>query len=677
MDFKRILPVAMFSALLLAGCNEQKSAKEVGIDLANMDTTASVGTDFYQYACGGWIKNHPLTAQYSTFGVFNVLDEQNKTRLNELIGDIAAKEQAPGSVAQKIGDLYNLALDSVKLNGDGCEPIREQLAKIASIKEKQEIIPLVADLYRQGIGCYFVSAVEADVMNSKMNLFQIYQGGINLGQKDYYLDSDSLTLDIRDKYKQHIVNSFKLAGFSEEEAQKDMEAVMEIETAIAKASLSVVELRNPAANYHKMSFDELKKDFAGIDWDAYVAGLGAEGVTEVSVGQIEPIKKVAELINKLPVEKHIAYMQWNLIDAAASFLSDDFVNEKFDFYGKTLSGRQENQPRWKRAISTVNGSLGEAVGQMYVEKYFPAAAKERMMDLVKNLQVALGERIQAQEWMSDTTKMKALDKLSTFRVKIGYPDKWKDYSSLDIAKDSYWANIVRVSAWSLADNMNRVGKPVDVEEWLMSPQTINAYYNPTTNEICFPAAILQYPFFDMAADDAMNYGAIGVVIGHEMTHGFDDQGRQFDKDGNLKDWWTATDAQKFEERSKVMVDFFNNIKVLPDLNANGELTLGENLADHGGLMVAYQALQNVTKDKPLGEKDGFTPEQRFFLAYATLWAQNIRDEQIRVYTKSDPHSLGKWRVNGALPHVQAWYDAFHITPEDPMYVAPENRLIIW
>ena len=426
-----------------------------------------------------------------------------------------------------------------------------------------------------------------------------------------------------------------------------------------------------------MTYADLKKQFSGIDWDAYLKGLGVQGVEELNVEQIEPLQTVDKLISTLPLEKHISYLQYNLIDAAASCLSDDFVAARFDFYGKVLSGRQVNQPRWKRAVNAVNGMLGEVVGQMYVEKYFPAAAKERMVNLVKNLQTALGERIQAQEWMSDSTKAVAAEKLAAFHVKVGYPDKWKDYSSLEIKKDSYWANVCRASEWAVRDMYSRVGKPVDKDEWLMTPQTVNAYYNPSTNEICFPAAILQYPFFDMNADDAFNYGAIGVVIGHEMTHGFDDQGRQFDKNGNLCDWWAAGDAERFNERAQVMVDFFNNIEVLPGLKANGQLTLGENLADHGGLNVAYLAYRNATKDAPLGVVDGFTADQRFFLAYAALWAGNIREEAIRQYTKSDPHSLGEWRVNGALPHIQAWYDAFGITDKDPMYIAPEKRVNIW
>lgn len=598
--------------------------------------------------------------------------------MRELIEGLAAqKNNQAGSAAQKIGDLYNMAMDSVTLNKQGVEPVKAMLDKIAGMKDKSEIVPMMTEMAHIGIGTYFHSYVYADPKNSSLNIFQMGQGGINLGEKEYYLDTDSITQNIREQYKLYIGKLFQLAGFSEADAQQKVADVMEIETAIAKVSRSATELRDPEANYHKMSFDELKKTIAGIDWDAYMKGLGIQAPAELNVEQVEPIQEVARLMNTLPLSKHVSYLEYNLLDAAASCLSDDFVAARFDFYGKVLSGRQVNQPRWKRAVNSVNGMLGELVGEMYVEKYFPAAAKERMVKLVKNLQTALGERIDAQEWMSDSTKIRAHEKLATFHVKVGYPDKWKDYSKLEIKNDSYWANVCRASEWGFNDMYSRIGKPVDKDEWLMTPQTVNAYYNPSTNEICFPAAILQPPFFNMEADDAANYGAIGVVIGHEMTHGFDDQGRQFDKDGNLTDWWAPGDADRFKERAQVMVDFFNKIEVLPGLQANGELTLGENLADHGGLNVAYLAFQNATKDAPLGVVDGFTPEQRFFLAYATLWAGNIRDEQIRVYTKSDPHSLGKWRVNGALPHIQAWYDAFHITPSDPLYVAPENRVNVW
>lgn len=679
MNKKNYVAVATLAFAMLTSCAGQKEAKSTsGIDLANMDTTVSAGTDFFRYACGGWNDAHPLTAEYSRYGTFDELFENSQKQLRELIEGLAAqKNNQAGSAAQKIGDLYNMAMDSVTLNKQGAEPVKAMLDKIAGMKDKSEIVPMMTEMAHIGIGTYFRSYVYADPKNSSLNIFQMGQGGINLGEKEYYLDTDSITQNIREQYKLYIGKLFQLAGFSEADAQQKVADVMEIETAIAKVSRSATELRDPEANYHKMSFDELKKTIAGIDWDAYMKGLGIQAPAELNVEQVEPIQEVARLMNTLPLSKHVSYLEYNLLDAAASCLSDDFVAARFDFYGKVLSGRQVNQPRWKRAVNSVNGMLGELVGEMYVEKYFPAAAKERMVKLVKNLQTALGERIDAQEWMSDSTKIRAHEKLAAFHVKVGYPDKWKDYSKLEIKNDSYWANVCRASEWGFNDMYSRIGKPVDKDEWLMTPQTVNAYYNPSTNEICFPAAILQPPFFNMEADDAANYGAIGVVIGHEMTHGFDDQGRQFDKDGNLTDWWASGDADRFKERAQVMVDFFNKIEVLPGLQANGELTLGENLADHGGLNVAYLAFQNATKDAPLGVVDGFTPEQRFFLAYATLWAGNIRDEQIRVYTKSDPHSLGKWRVNGALPHIQAWYDAFHITPSDPLYVAPENRVNVW
>ncbi len=670
--------MAVLALAVAAGCDSKKEAVMTsGIDLTNLDTTAVQGADFYQYACGGWMKKHPLTNEYSRFGSFDMLAENNREQLKGLIVEIAAGQNAQGTIGQKIGDIYKLAMDSVKLNADGVTPIQADLEKIASVKDKSEIVPLMAELAHSGVFPYFSFYVGADIMDSKSNLFQLYQGGISLGEREYYLDNDDVTVNIRNKYKEHIVKMFQLAGFDEAAAKKKMEAVMDIETRIAKASFSAVEQRNPAANYHKMSLDELKKEIPGIDWDAFLNGIGVKGVTELSVSQVDPIKEVEKIINSLPVENQIAYMQWSLIDRAAGYLSDDLVAQNFDFYGKTLSGKQTNQPRWKRAVSTVNGVLGEAVGQMYVEKYFPAAAKERMVQLVKNLQTALGERIRNLEWMGDSTKIKAIEKLNSFYVKVGYPDKWRDYTGLNIEKDSYWANVKRATEFELDYMLSKAGKPVDRDEWGMTPQTVNAYYNPTTNEICFPAGILQYPFFDMNADDAFNYGAIGVVIGHEMTHGFDDQGRQFDKDGNLKDWWTAEDAKRFEERAQVMVNFFDSIQVLPGLNANGSLTLGENIADHGGLQVSFQAFKNATKDAPLLVKDGFTPEQRFFLSYAGVWAGNIRDEQIRLQTKSDPHSLGRWRVNGALPQIGAWYDAFGIKEGDPMYLAPEKRVSIW
>lgn len=669
----------MALAVMVTGCNSKKDvAMATGIDIANMDTTALLGADFYQYACGGWMKAHPLTDEYSRFGSFDMLAENNREQLKGLITELAVAKNEEGSIAQKIGDLYNMAMDSVKLNADGVTPIKAELDLLASVKDKSEISKLMAELNRNGLGIYFQTYVGADIMDSKNNMVQTYQGGISLGEKEYYIDDDAHTKGIRDKYKEHIVKMFQLAGLSEADAKKKMEAVMNIETRIAKASFSAVEQRNPQANYHKMTLDELKKQIPGINWDAYLSAQGLKDVKELNISQVEPIKEVEKIINTVSLEDQIAYMQWKLLDASASYLSDAFQAQEFDFYGKVLSGKKEQKPRWKRAVGVVDGSMGEALGQMYVKKYFPPAAKERMVQLVKNLQTALGERIQNLEWMSDTTKVKALEKLSTFYVKVGYPDKWRDYTGLKINnKESYWANVECVNQFEYDYMVAKAGKPVDKDEWGMTPQTVNAYYNPTTNEICFPAGILQYPFFDMNADDAFNYGAIGVVIGHEMTHGFDDQGRQFDKDGNLKEWWTPGDAERFKKRADVMVNFFDSIKVLPDLNANGTLTLGENIADHGGLQISFQAFKNATKNAPMGVMDGFTPEQRFFLAYAGLWAGNVREEQIRVYTKSDPHSLGRWRVNGALPHIGAWYDAFNVTEQDPMFIPADKRASIW
>ena len=665
-------------AALATGCTSQTKKPVSGINPENMDLTMAPGTDFARYATGGWNDAHPLTDEYARFGVFEYLAENNQNDLKTLVEEIAAKtDNEPGSAAQKIGDLYNLAMDSVKRNADGMAPVKEQLDKIAAITDKSQIAPMISELASIGVGTYFNSYVYADPKNSAINILQLSQGGINLGEKDYYLATDSITENIRAQYKVYINKLFTLAGFDAETAQKNTDAVLEIETAIAKQSKSAVERRDPEANYHKMTYADFKKQFAGFDWDAYLAGFGIENLDELNVEQIEPIKEVVRLINALPLEKHLAYLQFNLLDAASTALSDDFVAANFDFYGTVLSGRKVNQPRWKLAIGAANRMVGQLLGQIYVEKYFPAEAKERMLQLVKNLQVALGERIDAQEWMSDETKVKAHEKLAAFTVKIGYPDKWKDYSKLEIKNDSYWANVCRAAQWRTQDNIEKIGQPVDRDEWFMTPQTVNAYYNPSTNEICFPAAILQYPFFDMNADDACNYGAIGVVIGHEMTHGFDDEGRQFDKDGNLSNWWAEGDAERFKERAQVMIDFFDNVEVLPGLHGNGALTLGENIADHGGLKIAFKALQNAHQDAPLPVENGFTPEQRFFLSYALVWAGNVREERIRQQTKTDPHSIARWRINGALPQIQAWYDAFDIKESDPMYIAPENRVNIW
>ena len=669
------LPVTVL-LMAVVSCGGNQSGQTSGLHLDNLDTTVAPGADFYRYACGGWMENNPLGDQYARFGSFDQLAETNTERINGLIEDIASRKGVKGDEA-KVGMLYNIAMDSVKLNADSMAPIASHLQRIDAVTDNAGLQQLVAVMMREAFDPYFFVFASVDEKNSTKNLLQIYQSGLTLGNRDYYLSDDENNRNIREKYVGHIGRMFSLAGFDEESAKKASESVMRVETALAGAHFDNLTLRDPYRNYHKMPYQEFVSRFPGMDWDSFMSVLGADNVDTLNVSQLEPLAKAVELITEGNIDDQKNYLKWKVVDAAAPYLSDAFVAENFEFYGKVISGQKEIKPRWKRAVATVDGVLGEEVGRMYVEKYFPPRAKERMITLIDNLKKSLGERISALEWMSDSTKEKALEKLSTFYVKVGYPDKWRDYSALEIKNDSYFANIVRASVFEYDYLISKAGKPVDRTEWHMTPQTVNAYYNPTTNEICFPAGILQYPFFDMDADDAFNYGAIGVVIGHEMTHGFDDQGRLYDKNGNLADWWSQSDADNFKARAQVLVDWFDAIEVLPGLYANGSLTLGENIADFGGIQVAFQAFRNATASAPLPVKDGFTPEQRFFIAYANLWATNIRDEQIRYLTQMDVHSLGEWRVNAILPHVQAWYDAFGIVPEDGMYLAPENRASIW
>ena len=647
--------------------------------MANLDTTQDPGTDFFRYATGGWQDANPLTDEYARYGQFDALREKSREQLKELVLEQAAKESEPGSNAQKVGDLYKMVMDSTTRNAQGVEPVKPLMDEVAALKNKSEIIPLMARNTRVGIGGFFGTGIGTDIMDSNSNQLGLYQGGLSLPEKEYYSDNDEITLNIRAKFQEYVVNMFKLHGFDADAAQKKMEAVMAIETRIAAKHLSRVERRNPLNSYHKMTYAELKNTIPGINWDEYYSILGINGIEVLNLAHPEAIKEVAAIIADTPLDDLKAYLEWRVIRSTSNELTDDIEAETFAFYGTVLSGKKVQQPRWKRAVSTVDGALGDIIGELYVAKHFPPAAKERMTQLVKNLQVALGERIDAQEWMSEETKKAAHEKLNTFTVKIGYPDKWDDYSGLVIDPAlSYAENCRRMSEFGWNKHVNeKWGKPVDREEWHMTPQTVNAYYNPTTNEICFPAGILQYPFFDMNEDDAFNYGAIGVVIGHEMTHGFDDQGRQFDKEGNFANWWTDEDAAKFNERTQVIVDFFDKIEVLPGLNANGKLTLGENIADHGGLMISMQAFKNATKENPLPVINGFTPEQRFYLSYSGVWAGHVRDEEIRNLTKSDVHSLSRWRVNGTLPHIDDWYTAFGITEESPMFVPQEERLKIW
>ncbi len=677
---RKMFPFLAAGIVALASCNtpQKEVVKIAAINPANMDTTVAAGTDFYEYACGGWIKNNPLKPEYARFGTFDQLLENNQEQLRVLIEELSATPHEAGSVAGKIGALYAMGLDSTKLNADGVAPIKEELAAINALATKSDVSKMVATLHKEGMAPFFALFVDADEKNSAMNIVQLYQAGIGMGDRDYYLLEDEGSAKMRDAYRAYINKLFTLAGSSPEQADAAVDAVMKIEKAIAEISYGREDLRDSQKNYNKLAYEDFKQIESPLDWDVYFESMGLAGLKELDAKQINFYKDMNKALQNTTVDEQKYYLAFNLLSAAAPYLSDDFVDADFEFYGKVMSGKQEQQPRWKRSLNTVNGALGEAVGEMYVEKYFPASSKEKMLTLVGNLQTALSERINGLEWMSDTTKAKAQEKLAAFTVKIGYPDKWRDYSGLEIKEDSYWANVRRSNIFDMAYQLADVDKPVDKSRWHMNPQTVNAYYNPTTNEICFPAAILQPPFFNPDADDAVNYGAIGVVIGHEMTHGFDDQGRNYDKDGNLIDWWTAEDAVRFKERADKLVDQYDQIIVIDTLHANGRFTLGENIADHGGLLVAHQAYLNSLKGKETPAPiDGFTNEQRFFLGYATLWGQNIRPEEIRRRTKIDPHSLGKWRVNAALRNIAPFYAAFDIKEGDPMFMAPADRVVIW
>lgn len=676
---KRLLfPITVFFIMTTIGCTEQgKTGMTQGLNISDMDTTVSPGESFYQYATGGWQKANPIPDEYARYGSFDKLREENQHQIQALIQDLSGQDYENGTNAQKVGDLYSIGMDSVKLNSDGAEPIRPLLQKIADVVSKEDIIRVSAQLSKVVSNPFFGFSVGPDDKNSSMNIVHIYQSGIGMGDRDYYLLQNEHSQNLRAAYIKLMETQFQNTGYSEADAKKAAANVMKIETELAGAHVTKEMRRLPELNYHKLLVSELDNQVAPFAWNIYFDELGAAGIDSLNVSQIEPVKAAIAIIEREPIEVLKDYLSWKVINSAANYLSDDFVNANFEFYGRTMSGSKELRPRWRRTIDAVNGAMGEAVGQLYVEKYFPAEAKERMLNLVENLKISLGERISQLEWMSDATKEKAQEKLGTFIVKIGYPDKWKDYSSLEIKDDSYWQNIMRASEFAWEEMMDELGKPVDRTKWYMSPQTVNAYYSPSSNEICFPAGILQPPFFYMDGDDAINYGGIGVVIGHEMTHGFDDQGRKFDKDGNLTDWWTAEDAARFDERANVLVDFFDNIVVLDTVHANGTFTLGENIADHGGLQVAYHAFQKTDQAKKDENIDGFTPAQRFFLSYAGLWAGNVRDAEILRLTQIDPHSLGKWRVDGALPHIEAWYEAFGIDSEDPMYVPAEERASIW
>ena len=681
MRIAHYLPIIMMAIAPVIGTGAKGNVSKSGLDLSNLDRSVKPSEDFYRFATGGWQKLHPLPAAYSRFGSFDMLQENVNKQVSTILTSLTKKKYADGTTERKLSDFYKLALDTARRNREGIAPVKPLLKEIESAKGRKGIYALQLKYAKIGLGQPFGTFFGADDKNVTRNILQVYQGGLTLGQKDWYVNNDEATVKIRKAYRKHLEKMFVLYGFDAKAAKKKAAAVFRFETELALISKSNTELRDPQANYNKMTLKEFEANYHNIHLAqlAKAEGVNESCIQEMIVGQPAFFNGLDKLVSLLDAWEWKALMEWDIINASANYLSDNIREAHFDFFGRMMSGRKEDYPLWKRATNTVDNAMGEALGKMYCEKYFPETSKRMMENLVKNLQKSLAERIKMQTWMSDSTKNNALDKLSKFYVKVGYPNKWTDYSKLNIdLNKSFFENILATRVFKLEKEIaDKAGKPVDRDEWQMTPQTVNAYYNPTTNEICFPAGILQRPFFDPKADAAFNYGAIGVVIGHEMTHGFDDQGRQYDANGNLHNWWTAQDAKNFDERATLYANYFDSIEVLPGLHSNGRFTLGENLADHGGLMVSFNAFKEATKDHPLKNADGFTPEQRFFIAYAGVWGQNITEQEIRNRVKRDPHALGEWRVNGALPHIQAFYDAFGIKKGDKMYLPEDQRLQLW
>ena len=664
----------MLPVLFAAASCQPKSEKVPAIDMSYLDLSVAPGTDFNQYANGGWIKNNPLKAEYARFGSFDQLREDNVERLNGLFAEMSKLNPAKGSVDQKIVDLYKLGLDSTRLNAEGAEPVKDELRMIYSAADKKELVAVLAKLNLAGGGGFFGMGVDADLMDSNNQVLYLGQGGLGMGDRDYYVDAENA--ELHSKYQQMLEKLFTLSG--EADAAARAENAVKLEDALASFSWTSVQNRDYTKLYNPMSTAEIAKTFGGFDFGYFFQAMGIPAQDKVIVEQPSFFEGFAKLFESSDLSQLQDYLAAHSLMSAAPYMSDDFYAAQFDFFSTAMSGVTEQKARWKRAMSVPNNILGEAVGQMYVKKYFPEENKKKMLEIVGELQKSLGEHIANLEWMSEQTKAYAQNKLSNFTVKVGYPDKWKDYSSLNVdPEQSYYKNIVAANTWYVADNLSKMGKATDKSEWGMTPQTVNAYYNPTTNEICFPAAILQPPFFNIDADDAVNYGAIGVVIGHEMTHGFDDQGRLFDTDGNMNNWWTAEDEAKFNEKTAVLVKQYDEVEILPGLHANGKLSLGENIADHGGVSIAYTALHNSLGDKMPADIDGFNVDQRFFIGYAHLWAQNITDEEKARLTKLDVHSLAENRINVTLRNFQAFFDAFGIKEGDPMWRPESERVSIW
>ncbi len=679
---KKNLVVISISFCMLAAisisCTEGNKAsqpKVPAIDAANLDKTVIPGNDFDTYANGGWKKLNPLPADRGRFGSFDKLAEVAESQINDLVKVTAASDNPKGSIPDKIATLFNSGMDTVKIEKMGFEPIAPFLKEIDQISSVDGVQQAISRFHQNGMSPLFGIYGSADARNSSMVIAQLTQGGMGMPDRDYYLKEDPRSADLRAKYVAYMTTMFKLIGYDEANSTQNAQKVMALETQLAKASMSRLERRDPNKTYNKVTTEELVKLSPVFNWNRFFTDLGIGNPGTINLNQPEFVKEISTVLTSTPVEDWKLYFKWNLINGTASYLSSDFVKANFDFYGKAMTGTDVMRPRWKRVLGETSGSLSEALGQLYVKAYFPQEAKDRMIKLVANLKIALGERIQNLEWMSPETKQKAMDKLAAINVKIGYPDKWRDYSALEIKDDAYVLNVMRADKFNTEYNLNKINKPVDKTEWGMSPQTVNAYYSPTNNEIVFPAAILQPPFFFKDGDDAVNYGAIGVVIGHEMTHGFDDQGRKFDKAGNLTDWWTPEDAKRFDERAKVLVEEFNSFVVLDSIHADGQLCLGENIADLGGLNISHQAF--LKANTQTAAIDGFTPEQRFYLAYAHVWAQNTRDKEILRRTKEDVHSLGRFRVLGPLQNIPEFYAAFDVKPGQAMYLAPEKRAKIW
>jgi putative endopeptidase len=670
--------VIFIMALTVFAEGKDGNMKEKAINKQNMNTSVKPGDNFYEYVNGGWIKTHPIPPEYSQYGAFTILYEDNQEKLRSLIKKVSAEENAPeGSVAQKIRDFYNSGMDTGTIEKLGIKPVQKQLEEINNLKSKEDVASYIATMQRKGMTPLFYFFAEADQRNSTMEIANLYQGGLGLPDVDYYLNEDEASAKLRDEYVDHLTKMFVLKGDKQEQAEKSAKAVMNLETKLAKTSFTRIEQRDPVKNYNKMSLAGLIETAPDFNWSLFFKTLGLEDPGDINVGQVKFFKGVSDLMNETDMETWKAYLTWNLLDASANYLSDDFVKQNFEFYGKTLSGQQEMQPRWKRVLEVVSNGLGEALGQLYVEEYFPASSKERMVTLVNNLRAAFGDRIKQLDWMTGETKEKALEKLASITVKIGYPDKWRDYSKLEIIPGNYFSNVIAAREFSFNRNLNKIGKPVDKTEWGMTPQTVNAYYNPSNNEIVFPAAILQPPFFNPDADDAVNYGAIGVVIGHEMTHGFDDQGRQYDNDGNLNDWWTEEDAKRFKAKTDKLVALYDNYVVLDSLHVNGSLTLGENIADLGGLNISYEAYQKSLNGETPKKIDGFTAVQRFYMGYAQVWRQNIRPKEMARRLKTDVHSPGEARVNIPPFNIDSFIKAFDVKKGDRLFINEDERAYIW